>query len=360
MSRRLRAALDECLGQLWAGASVKECLARFPDYARELRPLLHLASDIRTHEIPPPRPAAVRTHRQRMLRAVHERGRQRAGNRGLLTGHLVSPTVRAGVILAAVIALLGSGAGGLAVAASGSLPGDLLYPMKRATENAQRFLATDRVARQELEEEFARRRYDEVRAVLDAGRTVTVEFEGSLEEIGDDFWVVGGLRVNLDAQTTIENRPAVGRMVSVRASLPGNGSILARYLRASSEPASSELANPATPSPTGTSTSRPAIPSVTSLPEPTRPPEPAETSELEPTEEIEETELEETELTPEAESADTEEREPTRPPETEEPELTDYPQSTGTVAPEPTDDPEPIETDEPDSTPEPEPTEDDD
>jgi len=293
-----------------------------------------------------------------MLNAVHEKSIYRSASRPAARGRLVSPTARAAVILAVVITLLGSGAGGLVVAAGNSLPGDLLYPVKRATEKAQRLLAFDPVSRRSLEDEFARRRYDEVRAVLNGGRPVTVEFEGSLEEIGEGFWVLGGLRVDLNAQTAIENRPAVGSTVSVRALLPGDGSILARYLRVRSELTPMKLPACTAPSPTATSTSRPVVPTATSSPEPTRPPElvatpkpvtdtpePAETREPEPTEEPAETE--EPESTPETESTETDEPESTKPKPTE------------TAEPEPTDAVEPTDTDEPEPPPEPEPTDDD-
>jgi hypothetical protein len=75
----------------------------------------------------------------------------------------------AGVILAIVLAVFGVGAG-TAYASQASLPGDTLYPIKLATEQAGMMLVGDDVARAERALSFANKRVREMEALADKGR----------------------------------------------------------------------------------------------------------------------------------------------------------------------------------------------
>lgn len=62
--------------------------------------------------------------------------------------------------LVLIIAILGTGIGG-AYASQSALPGDLLYPMKTATEKARVVLAINKNKKSELQIRFAERRLEE-------------------------------------------------------------------------------------------------------------------------------------------------------------------------------------------------------
>jgi hypothetical protein len=70
MSADFEWILEDCLKWLRSGQSPEECLAAYPDHAERLRPLLLLASHIRTAPAPQPRPLAIRRGRERMLAAA--------------------------------------------------------------------------------------------------------------------------------------------------------------------------------------------------------------------------------------------------------------------------------------------------
>lgn len=73
---------------------------------------------------------------------------------------------RAAIPVLALVMVLSSS--GVAVAASqGSLPGDVLYPVKRGTERAQLMFARDPVTRAELQLSFARTRLDEITRIAE-------------------------------------------------------------------------------------------------------------------------------------------------------------------------------------------------
>jgi hypothetical protein len=63
MSRRFETVLDECLDRVQAGASIEACLARYPEHAETLRPLLRLAAAVRAVPPPRPNPSAVQASR---------------------------------------------------------------------------------------------------------------------------------------------------------------------------------------------------------------------------------------------------------------------------------------------------------
>jgi hypothetical protein len=365
MNRKFEPVLDECLDSIQSGASVQACLARYPEHAEDLRPLLSLATAVRAVAHPRPNPSAVHANRQRMLLAVAERDARQP----LLAGLFAWPWLRATLVLAVLILVVGFGARGLVAVSAGSLPGDNLYSVKRFAENVRYALTLDPVARQQLEAEFAVEREKEIRAVLDSGRLATLEFRGNLEAIGDGFWGVGRLEVLLTDQTVIVGEPTVGAMVLVQARSTSDGTLLALRLEVQSSPLPATLT--ATPTPRLSLTPTPTRPTAsstptqppTSTPEPTATPSPTHAVTEQPTAIASSTpeavETQEPESTGEPGSTETEEPEPTREPEptgTEEPEPTDEPGPTETEEPEPTDEPGPTETEEPEPTDQPAPT----
>jgi hypothetical protein len=79
MKRDVNHALDECLALLGEGrATLEECLARHPEYASDLVPLLEIAIQVRSVSQPPPDPVAFAAGKQRMLRALADKERRQA------------------------------------------------------------------------------------------------------------------------------------------------------------------------------------------------------------------------------------------------------------------------------------------
>ena len=101
--RQLGDALDTCLTLLMEEqVTVEECLARYPEQADSLRPLLELAVEMRRLPRPAARASAVRAGKRRMLDAVAEKRRQQrtslvAGLRARLSSFLFGERAGAGV-----------------------------------------------------------------------------------------------------------------------------------------------------------------------------------------------------------------------------------------------------------------------
>jgi hypothetical protein len=76
--RQLSDVLDECLTLLTEDhLSVEACLARYPQHAAELRPILQIALEMRRTPQPEPSRAAFRAGKRRMLEAVRQREQER-------------------------------------------------------------------------------------------------------------------------------------------------------------------------------------------------------------------------------------------------------------------------------------------
>lgn len=191
--------LDRCLQALHRTRDIEEILRGYPRYADQLRPLLEIALATHLHYADVPEaPGGLAVGRERMLaaaaqqRAAQQRAaRQRA--RGIATaGAGVSRTKGQGfrlifaarfvtILLLIVVSVTALG-GGIVWAASNSLPGDLLYPVKLATEDTRLALASAPGTQVDLALEFVEERSEEAQALAAAGRQVPESAITRMEE----------------------------------------------------------------------------------------------------------------------------------------------------------------------------------
>ncbi|MFQ6057388.1 MAG: DUF5666 domain-containing protein [Anaerolineae bacterium] len=302
MRRDVASILDECLSRLSRGESLESCLARYPQEAAEVAPLLHTALAVRIlKETAPPSAVALAAGRRRFLEEAARRRQaqvpswpERLRALGEQIGDLLQRGIRgqpalgrlATAVLTALLLFALLGGGTVAVSAH-SLPGDPLYPIKRATEQVQLLLTFDPLARTDLQSQFQERRRAEVQAVVAQGRQVMVELPGPIQSLSETIWWVGGYRVILQADTVVEGEPAVGLRADVEAVTQADGSLLARRItvegrapRVPPQPtATPELRPKPTATPTATATDTPTKePTLTLMPSPSPTPSPTPTA----------------------------------------------------------------------------------
>jgi len=106
---------------------------------------------------------------------------------------------------------------GTVSSASGALPGDLLYPIKRGTEQVRLAFMFNPSLRDQYQRDLAETRRQEVSAVVREGREVQVEFQGELAAIHDGVWQVNGLAVTVNAQAWSGALPPIGSVLAVEA-----------------------------------------------------------------------------------------------------------------------------------------------
>lgn len=259
------AILDQCVSRMRQGESPEACLADYPSVAGELGPDLVLTAEL-IHLSPlEPAPQAVEDGYQRMMAAFDHQEEDSplaslAAFKAILASLFGRPqrgfaagTQRFAAIAAVILVVAAS----LVVTASAdTLPGDVLYPVKRSWENARLTLTIDDSSREALRSEFERRRREEVQAVQELRRPVVVEFKGVVESVVDDAWQVDGLALTITGDTQMQGDIGLGKSVTVRAQVKDDGSLIAlRIVADDTRPVS--RATPAyTPRPT--QTSRPA------------------------------------------------------------------------------------------------------
>jgi uncharacterized membrane protein YgcG len=167
------AALDDAIAQLRAGVPLQQCLAAQPALADDLRPLLEMAAFTMQAAPATPLPGAKARVRAAVLAAAEEQlARRPWWNLGLFRRWRWQP---AGFAAAGAAALLALSGGGAVVASANALPGDPLYAVKLATEDARLAVAQatgkpeDQAA---IHVEIAQRRIDEAKFLADQGRPV--------------------------------------------------------------------------------------------------------------------------------------------------------------------------------------------
>ena len=228
MNTRILALLDECLEMIDQGASIEACLDRFPDEAEELRPLLTAArsvKDLADERVPV---ATFRQSRSKFLSAAaeaRESSRQPARRP-------FQQVLRFGLaVLLAVIVIGAAGGTGLVNASASTLPGDQLYGVKRGWEDLRLKFAASQDERLRLEDEYEKERVNEVKSLVSTNRSEEVRFAGRVDDAGEGWILVAGLKVLLRANTRIDDAFAPGDWVRVEGRTQPDGTIAAERIK---------------------------------------------------------------------------------------------------------------------------------
>ncbi len=204
-------ALEVSLQALEQGRDIDSVLAKYPQFAVELRPLLEAALAARQMGSSSVPAGVGRRGRTRLLQqAVGLRASQEARD-----ARVIPLLPRLAIMLGLAVGLALSSAG-LVSAASGTLPGDQLYSLKRTWEQVRLVLAVNSQDRDLLESQFDRERLDEIDGLLGARRSAMVTFSGLIMKQNGNNWVVSNIPVLVTPSTQISINPvADGLPVSV-------------------------------------------------------------------------------------------------------------------------------------------------
>lgn len=217
-------ALEICLQELENGADVDTVLFRYPKFADELRPILETAVKAKNAAVNSPSPDVVRRNRARVLgHAAQLREAKAKPWYGFW-----SVSIRRTLVSLAVIMMLFIGSTGLVRAASTTVPGDNLYPIKRTWENVNILFTFDVRAREALEVEHENERLEELFELFAEGRSEEVDFAGYVTRQDKDRWLVANIGVVISSQTELPaSSITVGDAVSVHGYTQSDGTVLA-------------------------------------------------------------------------------------------------------------------------------------
>jgi hypothetical protein len=224
----LHDVLEICLNEIEQGSDVDTVLFRYPDHADELRPILEASVKAKNMAAPAPSQDVMKRSRAKLLQRAAEmrEGRVQPASRRIWS----VPLRRALVTLMVVVMLFVSGTG-LVRAASTTLPGDNLYPVKRTWEDMLLLFTFDMQKRETLELEHENERLEELNELFAMGRSAKVDFAGYVTRQAGTEWRVSGITVVVSAQTRMpEEQITLGAPVRVRGQTQGNGIVIAERI----------------------------------------------------------------------------------------------------------------------------------
>lgn len=172
MSKDLETILDWCLNEVRKGKDIEYCLSLHPELASELKPLLLLAKDIEATPKLEPRKEAINLTLMRIGEAVSTRRKrstlyEKIFHRPIVIRYALTKALSFALILVVVVWTMG-------MLSARSLPGDLLYPLKLATEHVKFTLTRNAEGKAELRLTLTGARLEEL--------VKTVEQQGRLDE----------------------------------------------------------------------------------------------------------------------------------------------------------------------------------
>jgi hypothetical protein len=178
--------LNICLDRLQEGDTLQACLASYPAHASRLAPLLRVAALLETSDIEPMPAKDFRTGEARFLaHASQLRARRQQAllsHQGRVFSNLLGSTRRLVVAsMVSVLLLCGVLSAGTVSAASASLPGSRLYPVKRAAEALVSSVAFTPALQTRVHLAWADRRLREVEALMAQDGVVDETVLGDLE-----------------------------------------------------------------------------------------------------------------------------------------------------------------------------------
>lgn len=196
--------LEICLQEIENGAEMDAVLMRYPDLADELRPILD--ASIKAHQLTPPAPSREMIQRNRVKILQHAAELRELNFKPRPSIHWFAPLRQVVTALATLLIVLATGTN-LVGASAASLPGENLYPVKRAWEKMQVALAFDPDARQALEIRHENERLEELHGLFKRGQETEVTFSGLISRQQPTEWLVAGIPVVISADTNLPDQP---------------------------------------------------------------------------------------------------------------------------------------------------------
>jgi hypothetical protein len=194
--------LEDSLQALERGQDLDSILARHPDLAQELRPILEASLLARTSDRAPIPSDVQRRGRTRLLQHAAELREARSSKR-----HTLIPFFPRLAITLGIVGVLVLSSTGLVNASGNALPGDQLYPVKRTWEDVRLLFVFNSQGRELLQSQYEQERLDEIDELLMKGRPASITFSGLVRKQQDGRWLVSGVPVEVTASTRL---PAEG------------------------------------------------------------------------------------------------------------------------------------------------------
>lgn len=259
MNWDFEARTSEALDALEQGELVEAILSRYPEDADALRPILETAHELQTLPL-----AYSVSARQDSRKAMLDEARRLRGRPAPAITRF-SAFRRLSFAFGSLLVLFVAAAALLAQPVSAALPGQALYPVKRAAETIQLRLAADPTV---LETRFREERREELQALLAEGAEAEVDCSGAIRTFAEDRWQTDDFVLLITAESAVSGEPATGAPFEGRC-LVRDGQVFAQDVRITGPgklPPEPPTPSPAPPTPTPTPS---VTPMATLTPTPT-------------------------------------------------------------------------------------------
>lgn len=240
MSQNFEQILDECIFRLSIGETIDSCLEKYPHDAARLQPLLMLSSGL--HQIPLMKasPPAVMAGKERLLARIYQKEflepvSTKEQNRYTEQVKSHSPWFRKEVmpmklglkIVSSLLAVLLFSGILVINASANSIPGDILYGVKRGVENVQLKITSNPEKIDQLTMKFHAERIKEITAMIHAHRTGIVKLMGIVDEVQDKEIIIDGLTVKVTEDSVVVGSLVNGAEVTINTKVSEDGTLIA-------------------------------------------------------------------------------------------------------------------------------------
>ncbi len=226
--------LENCLSMLDQGSDLEACLARYPEHASELRPLLIASMDAESLPVKELPLDVVRRSKSKLLNAAAEMREQKSRKMAYF-GLPVKRVFRISfAVLITLLMVVGVGGTGLVRASTVALPGDQFYPVKITWEKLLLTMAVSQIEREVLEDRFERERVEEVEELFSSSRSEKVKFFGQVDGIFPDQISVSGVPVVITSETRVDGLIVMNAWVRVEGETTPEGMVIAEKIKVES------------------------------------------------------------------------------------------------------------------------------
>jgi hypothetical protein len=183
--------LDEALALCRAGRSLEEVLARFPEDADRLAPLLETVHRIAAVPRVSPPPNAESASKARMMRVLEEKKKSGAAHQqnilDILGNGLKGQRGKRLILILASLAVLFIIISSISVLAIHALPGSWFYPAKTGFMETRIMLTLDPHLKAERITQYHRLLLDDLAKAVDLGRLTEAEAQATLTAMPTPF-----------------------------------------------------------------------------------------------------------------------------------------------------------------------------
>jgi hypothetical protein len=166
MRDRIQDIINECIELMKTGVSLEDCLGRYPEYVRELEPILSSVTEV-SNNFRFDLPDNARTRIRARVMSNWDHRHVSVGRRWRMPFFLPK---WAGVAVSLLLAFLLGGVGTVA-ASGGAVPGGLLYPVKQMREETQLWFSLSPEAKVYLYSNLVNERVEELTMLATAEDT---------------------------------------------------------------------------------------------------------------------------------------------------------------------------------------------